>query len=96
MGIIHHVQSYFQKATVRIRLYTHIRTIAVLTGGKLIRFYFLYLLSAIYFSVTMHRQKGNKVNILKPGDVNPRPDPSRRCMSIVRRVTTAHLGRVET
>jgi hypothetical protein len=36
------------------------------------------LLSAIYFSVMTHRQKGKKVSILSPGDVNPEPIPSRR------------------
>jgi hypothetical protein len=35
--------------------------------------YFLYLLS-----VTMHRRQCKKVSILPPGDVNPRPVPSRR------------------
>jgi hypothetical protein len=35
-GVIHYVWSYFQKPTVRRRLYAHIRTIVVLTGGKLI------------------------------------------------------------
>jgi hypothetical protein len=39
----------FLKTTVKIRLDAHIRTIIVLTGGKLIRIYFLYLHSAIYF-----------------------------------------------
>jgi hypothetical protein len=37
----------FSKTAVRIRLDAHIRTIVVLTGGKL-------LLSSIYFSVTTH------------------------------------------
>jgi hypothetical protein len=49
MGKIHHVRSYFQKPMVRIGLDAHIRTIVVLTGGKLTGIYFLYLLSAIYF-----------------------------------------------
>jgi hypothetical protein len=68
----------FLKIVVRIRLDTHIKTIVVLTGGKLTGFYFLYLLSAIYFSVTTRRRKGNKVSILPSGDVNPEPVPSRR------------------
>jgi hypothetical protein len=36
--IIHHVQSYFRKHAVRKRLDGHIRTIVVLTNGKLTRF----------------------------------------------------------
>jgi hypothetical protein len=44
----------FLKPTVRIRLDAHIRTIVVLTSGKLTGFYFLYLLYAIYYSVMMH------------------------------------------
>jgi hypothetical protein len=39
----------FLKTVVRICLDAHIRIIVVLTGGKLIGIYFLYLLSAIYF-----------------------------------------------
>jgi hypothetical protein len=58
---------------VRIRLDTHIMTILVLTGGKLIGIYFPHLLS-----VTTHRRQGKKVSFLPPGDVNPRPVPSRR------------------
>jgi hypothetical protein len=54
-GVIHHVRPYFQKHTVRKHLDAHIRTIIVLTGGKLIEIYFLHLLPAIYFFVTMHR-----------------------------------------
>jgi hypothetical protein len=68
----------FSKTVVRIRLDTHIKTIVVLTGGKLIGNYFLYLLFAIYFSLMMHRQKGKKLSIISPGDVNPGPIPSRR------------------
>jgi hypothetical protein len=45
----------FLKTVVRIHLETHIRTILVLTCGKLARIYFLHLLFAIYFSVTTHR-----------------------------------------
>jgi hypothetical protein len=44
--VIHHVQSYFQKHTVRKHLEAHIRTIVVLTGGKLTEFYFPHLLNA--------------------------------------------------
>jgi hypothetical protein len=54
------------------------RTIVVLTGGKLIGIYFLYLLYAIYFSVMTHLRQGKKVNILMPGDVNFCPIASRR------------------
>jgi hypothetical protein len=39
----------FLKTAVRIRLDAHIKTIVVLTGGKLTGIYFLYLLSANYF-----------------------------------------------
>jgi hypothetical protein len=56
----------------QIRLDAHIRTIVVLTGGKLTRIYVLHL-----FSVTMHRRQGKKESILPPGDVNPGPVPSR-------------------
>jgi hypothetical protein len=45
---------YFQKPTVKIRINVHIRTIVVLTCGKLTEFYFLYLLYVIYYSVTTH------------------------------------------
>jgi hypothetical protein len=41
----------FLKTAVRMRLDAHIRTIIVLIGGRLTRFYFLYLLYAIYYSV---------------------------------------------
>jgi hypothetical protein len=58
---------------VRIRLDAHIRTIVVLTGGKLTGIYFLHLLS-----VTTHRRQGKKVSILSLGDVNSRPLPSRQ------------------
>jgi hypothetical protein len=47
-----------------------IRTIVVLTCGKLTGIYFMYLLYAIYFSVTMHLRQGKKVSILVPGDVD--------------------------
>jgi hypothetical protein len=48
-GIKRHWRPYFQKPTVRICFNVHIRTIVVLTGGKLTQIYFLYLLSTIYF-----------------------------------------------
>jgi hypothetical protein len=38
----------FLKTVVRTHLDAHIRTIVVLTGGKLTRIYFLYLLFTIY------------------------------------------------
>jgi hypothetical protein len=63
---------------MRICLDAHIRTIVVLTGVKLTWIYFLYLLSAIYFSVTMHLRQGKKVSILVPGDVNSGPVASRQ------------------
>jgi hypothetical protein len=40
----------------------------------------LYLLSVIYFSVTMHLRQGKKVSILVPGDVDSGPVASRRCL----------------
>jgi hypothetical protein len=43
MSIIRRLRLYFQKPTVRIHLDAHIRTIVVLTGGKLTRIYFLPL-----------------------------------------------------
>jgi hypothetical protein len=49
MGILRYVWSHFFKSPVRIRLDAHIRTIVVLTGGKVTEIYFLYLLTAIYF-----------------------------------------------
>jgi hypothetical protein len=48
-SIIQHWRPYVQKPMVRIRFNAHIRTIIVLTGGKLTGIYFLYLLFAIYF-----------------------------------------------
>jgi hypothetical protein len=57
---------------VRIRFNAHIRTIVVLTRGKLTGIYFLYLLS-----VTTHLRHGKKVSILMPGDVNSGPVASR-------------------
>jgi hypothetical protein len=58
---------------MRIRLDAHIRTIIVLTGGKLTGIYFLQLLS-----VMMHLRQGKKVSILPSGDVNLEPVPSRQ------------------
>jgi hypothetical protein len=63
---------------VRIHFNTHIRTIVVLTGGKLTGIYFLYLLSTIYFSVTTHLRQGKKISILVLGDVDSGPVASRR------------------
>jgi hypothetical protein len=62
---------------VRKCLDGHIRTIVVLTGGKLTVIYFLYLLYAIYYFVTTHLRQGNKVSIIPSGDVNPGPIPLR-------------------
>jgi hypothetical protein len=70
----------FSKIVVRIRLDAHIRTIVVLTGVKLTGFYFLYLLFAFYYSVTMHLRQGKNVSILLPGDVNLKSVPSRQCL----------------
>jgi hypothetical protein len=58
----------FLKTAIRICLDAHIRTIVVLTCGKLTGFYFLYLLYVIYYSVTTHLRQGNKVSILPPDD----------------------------
>jgi hypothetical protein len=108
MTIIRHWQSYFWKPMVRICFNAHISTIVVLTVGKLTGIYFLYLLSAIYFSVTMHLRQGKKVSILMPGDVNSGPVAARWGLlkavsivwygltSVVRWVTTAYPGQVET
>jgi hypothetical protein len=63
---------------VRIRVNARLRSIVVLTGGKLTWIYFLYLFSTIYFSVTTHLRQGKKVSILVPGDVNYGPVASRR------------------
>jgi hypothetical protein len=68
----------FLETAVRIRLEAHIRTIVVLTGGKLTGIYFLHLLYASYYFITTHLQKGKKLSILPSGDVNPIPIPSRR------------------
>jgi hypothetical protein len=76
-GVIHRVRSYFQKSTVRKRLDAHIRTIVVLTGGKLTEIYFLHLLYAVYFSIVAHRRIGKKLSFLPRGDVNPGPVSSR-------------------
>jgi hypothetical protein len=73
---------------VRICLDAHIRTIVVLTCGKLIGIYLIYLLYAIYFSVMTHLRQGKKVSILVSGDVNSDPVASMRglleAVSIVR------------
>jgi hypothetical protein len=55
----------------------HIRTIVILTGGKLTRIYFLHLLYVIYFSVMTHLRIGKKVSFLPLSDVNPGPIPLR-------------------
>jgi hypothetical protein len=68
----------FSKAMVRKRLDAHIRTIVILTSGKITGFYFLPLLYAIYYSVTTYLRKDKKVSILPPSDVNLGPVPSRR------------------
>jgi hypothetical protein len=65
---------------VRICLDARIKIIVVLTGAKLTGIYFLYFLSVIYFSVMTHRRKSKKVSIIPPGDVNPGPIHSRRCL----------------
>jgi hypothetical protein len=75
-GVIHHVWSYLQKSTMRICLDAHIRTIVVLTGGKLTEIYFLYLFYTIYYSVMTHLRQAKKI-ILPPGDLNPKPIPSK-------------------
>jgi hypothetical protein len=76
-GVIHHVRPYLRKSMVRKHIDDHIKTIVVLTGGKLTGFYFLHLLSAIYYSVMMHLWKGKKISFLLPGDVNSELIPSR-------------------
>jgi hypothetical protein len=68
----------FLKTTARKHLEAHIRTIVVLTGGKLTGIYFLHFLYAIYYFVMMHLRQGKKVSILPLGDVNFEPVPSRR------------------
>jgi hypothetical protein len=84
----------FLKTAVRIRLNVHIRTIVVLICGKLTRIYFLsYLLQ--FTSVTTHRRKGKKVNIISSGDVNPGPVLSRQGLledSLCRVVGVARLS----
>jgi hypothetical protein len=67
----------FLEIAVRIRLEAHMRTIVVLTGGKLTVIYFLHLLHAIYYFIMTHLRKGKKVSTLTPGDVNPGSVPSR-------------------
>jgi hypothetical protein len=63
---------------VRIHFNARIRTIVVLSGDKLTWMHFLYLLSAIYFSVTTHLRQGKKVSIIVVGDVDFGPVASRR------------------
>jgi hypothetical protein len=43
-----------------------------LNCGKLTKFYFLHLLSIIYYSVTTNLRSGKKVSYLSLGDVNLR------------------------
>jgi hypothetical protein len=69
---------YFRKPTVRICFNARIRTIVVLTGGKLTGIHFQYLPSATYFSVTTHLRQGKKLSILVLGDVDSGPVASRR------------------
>jgi hypothetical protein len=66
-SIINCIRSYFFKKNCGE---DYIRTIVVLTGGKLTGIYFLYLLYVNYFSITTHLRHGKKVTILVPGDVN--------------------------
>jgi hypothetical protein len=63
---------------VRIVLNANIRTIVVLTGGKVTEIYFHHLLSAFYFLVATHLHPDENVSILPPGDVNLGPIPSRQ------------------
>jgi hypothetical protein len=77
-SIIRRGQPYFRKPMVRIHFNARIRTIVVLTGGKLTGIYFMYLLFAIYFSVMTHLRQGKKVSILMSGDVDSGPIVSRR------------------
>jgi hypothetical protein len=79
-GIIHHVRPYFSKPTVKKHLHAHIRTIVVLTDGKLTWFYFLPLLYAIYYYVTTDLRQCKKVSVVPSGDMNPEPVPSRRVL----------------
>jgi hypothetical protein len=58
---------------VRIHFNARIRTIVVVTGGKLIGIYFWYLLS-----ITTHLRQRKKVSILPLSDVNIGPIASRR------------------
>jgi hypothetical protein len=57
--------SIFSKAKclqVRIHVYAHIRTIVLLIGSNLTGFYFPYLLSKTYYSITTHLRLGKKVS----------------------------------
>jgi hypothetical protein len=77
-SVINDVRSHFHKPTLRIRLYAHVRTIVVLTGGKLTRIYFQHLLYAICYCLMTHLRQSKRVSFLLSGDVNPGPVPSRR------------------
>jgi hypothetical protein len=63
---------------VRIHFNARIRTIVVLTGGKLTGIYFLYLLLQFTFSITTHLRQGKKVSIIVQGDVDSDLVASRR------------------
>jgi hypothetical protein len=52
--VIHRVRTYLRKHMMRKRLDVHIRTIVILISGKLTAIYFMYLLYAFYYSITMH------------------------------------------
>jgi hypothetical protein len=67
----------FLKTYSEEMLDAHIRTTEVLTRDKLTRFYFSYLLYAIYYSITAYLRLGKKLSFLPLDDVNPRPVPSR-------------------
>jgi hypothetical protein len=59
----------FLKTAMRIHVDAYLRTIVVLTGGKLTGIYFLQFT----FFVTTYLHQGKKVSLLPPGDVNPGP-----------------------
>jgi hypothetical protein len=62
---------------VRMCYNGHIRTIVILTGGKLTAIYFLYLLSANLLFAMTYLLQGKKVSIFMHGDVNSGPIASR-------------------
>jgi hypothetical protein len=66
------LMAIFSKTYSEDTLRCHIRTIVVITGGKLTEIYFLHLLS-----VTTYQRQGKKISILPPGDVNSDHVPSR-------------------